>query len=162
MKALPTIAALLLCLLFAGCQEPRLIETGGTQDLETHSQYIFMPAKIRITQLTDFVKNDSISAYVDVVDEFGSRIKAPGLWRFELYDYVPRSAEPKGTRVYIWTGIDLRNAEKNNEAWQDFMRSYKFDLNMENDLAEGKTYVLTAILFNAQGKRIIDSVQLKL
>ena len=98
---------------------------------------------------------------LDVLDQFGSRIKAGGVWRFELYEYVSRSTEHRGTRLHIWPDIKLTDAKKNYELWQDYLRCYKFDLDFDIDLATDRTYIFQAIYFTPQGKRIIESTQLK-
>jgi hypothetical protein len=123
---------------------------------------LFVPNRIKFNQLTEFTQDGQITACVDMLDQFDSRIKAAGVWRFELYEYVPRSAEPRGTRLYIWPDIDLTDAKTNCGYWQDYLRCYKFDLNLEIDLADGKTYILQAVCLTIEGKSITDSMELKL
>ena len=58
----------------------------------------YAPVKIDIAPLTEFVPADQtrkprIKLYVSLLDQFGSQVKSPGRFRFELYVYVPRSAE---------------------------------------------------------------------
>ena len=120
-----------------------------------------MPEKIKFNQLTEFSQDWQITACIDILDQFGSRIKAAGIWKFELYEYVLRSSEPKGTRLYFWPDINLADAKVNFGYWQDYLRCYKFDLNLDTDLAGGKTYILQAVCFTADGKRISDSIELK-
>ena len=145
-----------------GCQEQVQAPQSDFPTVETQKGGLFVPEKIKFNQLTEFAQNGQITAYIDVLDQFGSRIKAGGIWRFELYEYVPRSAEPKGTRLYLWPDINLTNAKTNFGLWQDYLRCYKFDLNPDIDLANDKTYVLQTVCFTADGKRIGDSIELKL
>ena len=65
---------------------------------------------------------------VSLLDPFDCQIKSPGVFRFELYEYVQRSAEPKGQRVIIWPDIDLTECSENNNHWRDFLRAYEFNL----------------------------------
>ena len=72
--------------------------------------------------------------YAALRDSFGSCLKAPGVFRFELYEYVQYSSEPKGKRIIIWPDIDLTDAAENNEYWNDFLRAYEFSLDLEQDM----------------------------
>ena len=108
-----------------------------------------------------FARNDVCSNIKGAIFNYNSYYSV-GIWRFELCEYVPRSAEPKGTRLYIWPDIDLADAKVNYGLWQDYLRCYKFDLNLDIDLAVDKTYILQAVCFTTQGTRITDSVELKL
>lgn len=148
--------------IICGCEEQFQGQQADFPAIEMQKACLFVPEKIKLNQLTEFAQGWQITAYIDVLDQFGSRIKAAGIWRFELYGYVPRSAEPKGTRLYIWPDIDLTDAKTNFGYWQDYLRCYKFDLNLDIDLAGDKTYILQAVCFTAQGTRIADSVELKL
>jgi hypothetical protein len=162
MKYVLPVCTLFFMMIACGCQEQAQTQQSGFPALEIQKTCLFVPEKIRFNQLTEFAQNWQITAYVDVLDQFGSRIKAAGIWRFELYEYVPRSAEPKGTRLYLWPDIDLTDAKTNYGLWQDYLRCYKFDLNLDIDLAGDKTYILQAVCFTAQGIRISDSMELKL
>lgn len=162
MKRFLTFSILPALLFISSCQEATLVDTNSASDNPIQNKCLFAPGKIRLTQLTEFTENWKITAYIDVFDQFGSRIKASGIWRFELFNYVPRSAGPMGSRIYIWKDIDLTDAKINNDHWQDFMRSYKIVLEMDREIAAGKTYILSATYLTADGKRITDSIQLKL
>jgi len=162
MRHLIFICVLFFMIIVCGCEEQIQTKQTDFPVIETQKSCLFVPEKIRFNQLTEFAQDWQITAYVDMLDQFGSRIKAAGIWRFELHEYVPRSAEPKGTRLYIWPDIDLTDAKTNYGLWQDYLRCYKFDLNLDIDLAGDKTYVLQAECFTADGKRIADSIELKL
>jgi len=124
----------------------------------------FAPVWIRFVGLTGFEPGgDSdaaqVRAYVDVLDAFDCRIKAPGTFRFELYEYVPRSSNPRGRRVHLWGDIDLTDAAANNAYWRDFLRCYQFELPLSNVPAAG-TYVLEVTCRTIQGTRLSATVQL--
>jgi hypothetical protein len=123
---------------------------------------IFVADKIKFNQLTEYAGNEQINVYVDVLDQFGSRIKASGIWRFELFQQERLTAESKGSRVYLWQDIDLTDAGVNFSAWQDYLRCYKIELVFNADIESGKTYILQAVCTTAEGKRITDSVELKM
>jgi hypothetical protein len=97
-------------------------------------------------------KPSQIKVYVSLLDSFDCQIKAPAVFRFELYDKVLRSAEPKGKRVLIWPDIDLKDAAKNNEYWRDFLRAYEFDLPCEPE--NNKSYILQITSLCPDGKRL--------
>ena len=106
----------------------------------------YTPAKIDIMPLTELIRAGDtevvsrLKVYVSLLDSFDCQIKSPGVFRFELYEYVPRSAEPKGRRIIIWPDIDLTEQEENNNYWQDFLRAYKFNLDFE--LRNNQSYIL--------------------
>jgi hypothetical protein len=125
----------------------------------------YTPDKIHITPLTEFLsvgdaKGDSkIVVYVSLLDSFGSQVKSPGVFRFELYEYAQRSAEPKGRRVVIWSDIDVTGASDNNKYWHDFLRAYQFSLPLT--LPSDQNYVLQVTFLSVSGKRLSDELTLK-
>ncbi len=154
-------------LMGAGCQLPLLHDNSSTDvnDVDMLSVYSrYAPAKIDIMPLTEFIGGDDInqnnvSLYVSLLDSFGSQIKSPCVFRFELYERVQRSAEPKGRRVIIWPDIDLTDPDKNNEYWRDFLRAYEIDLPFEP--AEGQSYILQVTSLCPNGKRLSSEFILK-
>jgi hypothetical protein len=112
-------------LVIAGCQVSEKVPEKYTGSFPKAS--IFVPQKISFNQLTEFSKPWQITAYIDISDQFNSRLKAPGVWRFELYSKVPRAADPAGGRIKIWTDLDLTDAKENNTLWQDYLRCYKLN-----------------------------------
>ena len=161
MRFVKFIFAIVFMLSVLGCEEA--VQGPADTPARTFSKTcIFVPQKINFNQLTAFAQPWQITAYIDMLDQFGSRIKAAGIWQFELYEYAPRSSKPTGSRLYAWPEIDLTNADKNFSLWQDYLRCYKFDLNLEANLASGKAYILQAVCFTAEGKRLTGSFELKL
>ena len=43
-----------------------------------------------------------LNVYIDILDEFDSRIKAPGMFRFELYEYVPEDTYEAIAEILRW------------------------------------------------------------
>ncbi|MBN1359245.1 MAG: hypothetical protein JW993_01580 [Sedimentisphaerales bacterium] len=125
----------------------------------------FGPAGIEVLPLTELVQasgpdqGTQLNVYVSLLDAFGSKIKAPVVLRFELYDYVQRSAEPKGQRIAIWPDIDLTNPAENHAYWQDFLRCYAFDL--ATQAARGRTYIVEATCMCAGGRRLSTDFMLR-
>jgi len=123
----------------------------------------YAPVKIDITPLTEFVPADQthrprIDLYVILLDQFGSAVKSPGRFHFELYEHVPRSAESKGKRLAMWPELDLADPVTNNEYWRDFLRAYEFTLPL--DQSAEASHILQVTYFCATGKRITSEFTL--
>ncbi len=122
----------------------------------------FAPAKINIMPLTEFIspgdaRQANINLYVSLLDSFGSQIKSPCVFRFELYQKVQRSSEPKGRRVIIWPDIDLTDLVENDEYWRDFLRAYEFNLPFEFRLGRtNQSYILQVTSLCPTGRRLSD------
>ncbi len=159
----------LACLLVnAGCQV-RPSSQGSAAEIAKGAEAAaacarYAPDKVDIAPLTEHVPADQthrphIDLYVSLVDPFGSQIKAPGRFRFELYEYVQRSAESKGKRIAIWPDIDLTDPLTNNEYWRDFLRAYQFTLPL--DRSGSKSHILQVTYFSLTGKRLTSEFTLK-
>ena len=126
---------------------------------------IYAPVKIDIMPLTEFrrVQNaqdqPKLSVYLSLLDSFDCQKKFPGVFRFELYEYLQRSAEPKGKRVAIWPDINLTDPAENNRYWRDFLRAYQFDLDVQ--LQAEQSYILQATFMCPTGKRLSAEFALK-
>lgn len=119
---------------------------------------------VRLTELkleSQDAAGSQLQVYLDVLDSFGSRIKAPGKFRFELYDFVSRSGQSKGKRLYIWPDIVLFDAQDNNEYWQDYLRLYVFSLKTDFRVVAGTEYILDVTCLTGDGKRIQTTSRIK-
>lgn len=164
MKAIAVIVQMFLLLLgMAGC-EPADAELASAADSGFNQLSEYGPVKVDIVPLTEFAgagdgEKPKIKVYVSLLDAFDCQIKTPAVFRFELYDRVPRSAEPKGKRIFIWPDIDLNDAVKNDEHWQDFLRAYQFDLDFEP--RRNRSYILQVTSMCPSGKRLSADFDLK-
>jgi hypothetical protein len=77
-----------------------------------------------------------------------------------LYEYVQRSAQPKGARLFLWPDIDLTNPAKNNEYWLDFLRAYQFTLDFEPQTTN-QAYILQVTCLCPHGSRLSSDILLK-
>ncbi len=160
LKLKTAVVSSAICLIFlCGCEKVQQVSQISPDTFP--KTCIFIPHKIKFNQLTEITKPWQITAYVDLTDQFNSRFKAPGIWRFELYTKVERSGDPLGSRVYLSPDFDLTLPEVNNSFWEDYLRCYKFQLNIEKELSGGKTYILRAECLTAQGKRLEDAFEIK-
>jgi hypothetical protein len=170
--AYATAVMSLLLLAGTGCQ-PTTAELSSRPDSSLNQPSesamgcltAYGPVKVDIMPLTEFTTADNgekpskIKVYVSLLDSFDCQIKTPAVFRFELYDRVLRSAEPKGKRILIWPDIDLKNATKNNEYWRDFLRAYEFNLPFEPE--SSKSYVLQVTSLCPGGRRLSAEFVLK-
>jgi hypothetical protein len=148
-------------LLSTGCEppppRPDLSPDGNST---VHSAYAaYAPVKLYIAMLTDFVRPSAdrtfqIRVYVHLLDPFDCQIKAPGVFRFELYEFVQRSSEPKGARIAFWDDIDLTDPAENNGYWRDYFRAYEF--NLDFDPQRDQCYILQATCLCPNGRRLSD------
>ncbi|MHC4130406.1 MAG: hypothetical protein ACYSSP_05480 [Planctomycetota bacterium] len=120
----------------------------------------YAPVKVSIMPLTKFEKADQkqtlIHVYISLLDDFGSQIKSPSTFRFELYDKVQLSSQPKGGRIVIWPDMDLTDPKDNNKYWSDFFRAYEFRLGFEPK--ENKSYIFQVTSIDSDGKRLSDEM----
>jgi hypothetical protein len=156
----------LLCF-FGGCGPGT---TGNGQNVNINNSsaqltaYIdYTAVKCEIVPITEMSPENNqgtkIKVYVSLSDSAGSQIKTPGVFRFELYEYVPRSADPKAERLFIWPDIDLREFGQNNKLWRDFLRAYEFNLTYDKSSIKRGILVITCICSN--GKRLGNEFDLK-
>ena len=153
--------------MLAGCQP----ESTGQVRIENDHTFAtaagFQVGSVHIIGLTRMVsQNDSaylknINAFVDVLDFFDSRIKAPCRFRFELYEFLPRSSQKLGKRVAIWEEFNLTSAQANNSAWQDHLRAYQFELPLEFEPVADTPYMLQVTCMTADGKRLTNTFKLQ-
>ena len=156
-------------LFYAGCSGPpgesgQLNLPFMQSDAALYARYA--PARIDILPITAINPATSsagdytINVYVGLVDSFGSQIKAPATFRFELFRQVQRSNEPKGRRILIWPDINLTDPVTNNKHWQDFLRAYLFSLPLERSASE--TIILQVTCINPSGKRLTADFPIRL
>jgi hypothetical protein len=125
----------------------------------------YAPARIDILPITAInpasssASDYTINVYVCLLDSFGSQIKAPATFRFELFQQVQRSNEPKGKRIVIWPDINLSDPVANNNHWQDFLRSYLFSLPLEKPASET---ILQVTCISPSGKRLTADFPVRL
>jgi len=174
---------LLPVVLFLGCgpTEPTGPTTAPvTEPIESEQQVVepspsaspvvlpprgFSPIQIEILPLTELVdatdggQGTQLNVYVSLLDGYSEKIKAPGTFRFELYEYVQRSSEPKGQRIAIWPDVDLNSPAENQTYWRDFLRAYEFSLGTQASMS--KTYILEVTCLCPSGKRLSTEWPLK-
>lgn len=153
------LAQVLLLGAFTGCKMDRAAPDRSAQ-LGRWAD--FMPAQVQILPLTELATDDSagrLRVYVGAFDSFDTQMKAPGTFRFELYEHLPRSPEPRGSMLRIWPDVDLTGARANHEHWRDFIRAYEFNLDFEP--APGRRYLLKVTYLSPNQRRLTDQFALE-
>lgn len=154
-------AVFFISLLTTGCGKAELAaqrierRQAGKEDPCLYKAY--EPVSIEVIPLTEIKSRDDggsvIELYLSLRDKYGESIKAPVELRFELYNYIERSGRIKGSRIFMWTDIDITDFEANSSKRQPHLDAYKFTLNLDKDIKRGK-YVLHCSCTTAGGKRI--------
>jgi hypothetical protein len=145
--------------LLSGCEQ-QVGRSGVSADRDSKLLSVYepySPAGLEITPLTHFVVTEGgggpiIKVYVSVLDAFDCQVKSPGTFRFELYERVQTSSEPRGARIGLWPDVDLTDAVENNGYWRDFLRAYEFSLNFQPK--SGHRYILEVTFLGPTGKRL--------
>ena len=142
-----------------GCESmQRGVGASGERDSAFIYTHHYAAEEIDIMPLTEFVGGSGeqdwskIKVYVSLLDSFDCQIKSPGVFRFELYEYIQRRAEPRGRRVVIWPDVDLTEPVESNEYWRDFLRAYEFDLDFEPE--SNQSYILQVMCLCPNGRRL--------
>ena len=149
MKALYTA---LILIFLCGCSPDAQVSSyvGGG--------FCFTPASVTINRLSEISMIDDynnvarIKLFIDVADSFGDNMKAPGVFRLELYEYRNLSAENIGVRIYDWPEIDLSDSTVNQSFWQDSLRSYMFSLDIDRKLEKTAKYVVLVTFISGGGQ----------
>jgi hypothetical protein len=141
------------------CESVPIVSIAPSEEKVNASIYArYAPVKMDIMPLTEFVEPNGvegrtkIKAYVSLSDMFGCQMKSPCVFRFELYEHIKRSGEPKGKRLIIWPDINLNNVTENNKYWRDFLRAYEFNFDFEPQ--KNQSYILQATCLCPNGRRL--------
>ncbi len=67
---------------------------------------------------------------------------ADAVYRFELYQYLPRAANPRGNRLRMWPEVAAGKAGADNPLWQPHLRAFEIVLPIENELSMKSTYLI--------------------
>ncbi len=156
-----------LILFFSTGCEPQSSVSSGSSTSPRDVLSVYAASKVHIFGLTEITPvptnqwTSNLKVYVDLLDNFACRVKSPGTFRFELYEFVPRSSQPKGKRIFFPPDIDLTDATENNKHWRDFLRAYEFDLDLNFRPKPDETFILEVTFTTPAGKRLSDLFQLK-
>lgn len=125
----------------------------------------YAPTQVSIMGLTEMVWGGEemipaeLTVYIDLLDSYGARIKSPGTFRLKVFEYVPRSSQPMGKNITSWDDVNLYRPIDNDEYWQDHLRAYKFDLQLNFFPQKGQIYILQATCITPSGRYLTDTYQ---
>jgi hypothetical protein len=148
---------------FSGCGEPPV---DPDKSVEVNWDCLFQIDRVHVIGLTsieskpDDASSSVLTVYLSLQDSFASSIKVPAIFWFELYKYVPRSPNPRGTRLYLSSEFDLNGLSVNNDHWEDFLRAYKFTMDATVRYDPSVTYVLQITCVTPDGRRLMETFYL--
>jgi hypothetical protein len=157
-----TFAICLLPFTFA-CEQPKK-PSDAQQRLQRLDAY--GPSKLDVVKLSELKagvggeETAKLKIFIKALDSCGSAVKAPCVFRVELYEHVARSSSPEGRRLEIWPDIDLSDPEKNNAQWRDYLRAYEFNFDVSAKLALGRVYIVEITCLSPMGKRLSSQYKL--
>lgn len=166
MKLIYIVLGVLVLTIASGCNKSSSVAYEPA-DVQVQEPCLYVAERAHIIGLTsigldpDNRSSSVLSAYVSLEDQFDSSVKAPAVFRFELYEYVPRSSQPKGKRLYLSPEFDLSDAVVNNEYWKDFLRTYNFSLDVNINSSPSRIFILQVTCVTPAGKRLTDFIELE-
>jgi len=130
---------------------------------------LLMPCRIEIvepfTRLRSFDADDTPDG-IEVLLRAVNSLDNPGLMivgsvRVELFEYVPASANQKGTRVEYWT-VDLSSVSQQRKHWNRLTQMYEFRLGVDRASIPGAgRYVLAVTYTTPLGEHLTDEYVLE-
>ena len=142
-----------------GC---RHIPIGSKKGIAAQPESGFQPTKVILqTSFTHIIPKQTktnqagqIETYVRLTDQFGDPLKAPGRFRFELFEYRPAASDPRGRRFSI-NGVqkfDLTEIDVNQRHWDSTTGNYRFTLKLPD--GSPKTVVMQVTFSADSGLRL--------
>ena len=147
---------LLVLVLLAGCSQPSIDRAVPAE------QSLFSATAMRIhpifTQIRDWTGDgvpDGLEVLIEFQDQFGDPTKAAGTVMFELYEYRPGNAEPRGPRlVNPWVG-SIVTVDEQRARWNRTSNTYTFQLAYPS-VNVTHSYVLVATFRSSAGTRFFS------
>jgi len=130
--------------------------------VDTHRREDALVERVRISALTEFVTDSAqldavqLKVLLEVLDTSGEPAPVPCILRFELYEFRPLSADPRGKRVFIWPEMDLSDLSVAKEHWKDLLRGYEFYLPLDNFTPQPNRKYLLEVTCFADQRRYSD------
>ena len=124
---------------------------------------LMLPEAIRVHPFTGrtFAEAGGVTGVdvrIEAIDAFGDATKAFGDFRFEMYNFVPNSLDPKGKRIAVWDESILKPTD-NLLHWDKITRMYIFKLQWDRPVPVGKRVVLAATFDSPFTPRLSDERQ---
>ena len=151
------IIIFVVAMLAGGCQQTIGITPIGDVNSCTKWLADYGPTSADVLGLSRFSTDGDkkiLKVYVSLIDQAGSYIKAPAIFRVELYEHTVRSPVHRGKRLVMLGDRDLRDVEANNSYWRDHLHAYQFDLDA-GAARVGQTYYIEVTVLLPDGKRTV-------
>ena len=167
MKYFIIIFKLLLVLHFLSGCDLQFPASDLPNNVPVQNTCAYVAANIHIMGLTEIIPSQRtgqstvLKVYVDLMDSFDRRIKSPGVLRIEVYEFVPRSSDARGSRLFIQPDLNITDPDENDKYWQDHLRTYRFDLPLDFVPEPGSAFIIEATFLPPGGKRLNDRFHLK-
>ena len=122
---------------------------------------LLLPGSIRIHPFTGTRTFDvkggvkGIDVRIQALNAYGDATKAFGEFRFELYEFLPNSRDPKGKRLGLWRN-DVLEPKVNLLHWDSITRTYSFKLQWYEPVPVGQRFVLAAVFSSPFTERLFD------
>lgn len=149
------LAVVMLCC--CGCPpefSPSPVPAPGVDEL-------LKPMTIKIHDLSRVVRRESGEEFdglivaCEIRDRYGSRVKALGVMRFEVYSYARSQPNNKGPRVRLWNER-IDSDEAIQKYWDDVFGVYRFSLNWTRQVNLRERFIVEATLTTKEGKQLSD------
>jgi hypothetical protein len=120
----------------------------------------FKPAAVKFGGLTEILKDPqtkqpkTLRVFIELRDQFDSRLKTPFTVRLELYKYASHSSNPKGEHLKTWPDLVLVDAAVNNLYWRDYLRAYEFLLELDSSIPAGEPLLAAAACWGPDWPRL--------
>ena len=111
---------------------------------------LLLPKSVRLHPFTGTRTFDAaggvkgLEVRIEAFDASGDSTKAFGEFRFELYEFVANSANPKGRRLGVWSE-NILQPNRNQLHWDSITRTYLFKLQWYEPITVGQQFVLAAV-----------------
>lgn len=151
------VALSCLALFFGGCRGEMNRSKHSTND--SNSREIADAKVVGLSEISFVDKSiprSDLKIYVDLLNKERNNIAAPAIFRFELYNYQPYIGDRRGSRLFLWKDIDLRDPQIAGEYWRSIFKSYEFNLSLPVALSR-KKYLFVATIMTSENKRITTS-----
>lgn len=156
-----TLAFTTLSVAMAGCNSSIFPGSSSSTRPVPEPVNLMLPKSISIHPFTAFRSFDEtggengIDARIEAKDAAGDTTKAYGNFRFELYAFIPVSADPKGAKLATWD-VPLSDAKTSSLHWDGITRAYTFKLRWDQPIPQGAQFVLVAIFSSPFTERLFS------
>jgi hypothetical protein len=113
-----------------------------------------IPQRIRIYPSSRFILTESrpaLEARVELQDEMGDSVKAPGVFHLELLQDARRGHDAMLDKLYSWD-VPLVSIDDQKTYFESVTRTYRFILRLDRQISADDQLALTITFTRADGK----------